>query len=203
MIEADTIIGTVESNDGDTAAVRFSDGAVKLFSRGPESKEEFRKIFLVGSSQESRRLAINLSNREGLFDGIKPVFPTETLKYRVGLFKEVEGCGLVTLSVTVGDSGITVFCAPVCESPDGSDGQYSALAQAEQLEWLDLSQENFEYVCGEIAAASPRRIGVEKKRSQCKITSGGSIEPAGAIPPSVRHVPSKRLNVEGEGLRVR
>ena len=70
----ESITGTVESNDGNTAAVRFSDGAVKLFLAAPNQKRNSARFFLSVTVKRAR-LEIKLSDREGLFDGIKAVFP--------------------------------------------------------------------------------------------------------------------------------
>jgi len=78
---------------------------------------------------------------------------------------ERDNAALVGMILNV--SGLSVFCAPVCESPDGSDGRYFALGRREQWEWLEVSPRNFEYVCGEIWE-TPEWDAAAKKRLGCR-----------------------------------
>jgi hypothetical protein len=151
MIEAGTITGTIESNNGAEALVSFADGAQKLFKRGPESKKRFLTNFPIGGTVEAKRLACNVSTRQDLFDAIENLFGDRGITYSVvGISKRGK---IVLAGSTLNISGLAVFCAPFFESPDGSDGEYFALGREEQWEWLELTPENFEYVCGEIANA--------------------------------------------------
>jgi len=151
MIATETITGTVESNNGTEALVRFADGARKLFERGAESETEFLANFPVGGTAEAKRLACDLSTREGIFDGLKNLFGDRKITYDVSMFK-TGNAALVGTALNISD--LAVFCAPACESPEGSDGRYFALGRGEQWEWLEVSEENFNYVCGEIAKAA-------------------------------------------------
>jgi hypothetical protein len=147
----ETITGTVESNNGTEARVSFSDGARKIFERTVESETEFLVQFPVGNTKKAKRLTCDLSTRQGIFDGIENLFGDNGITYSVSMF-ESGGAALVGAALNI--SGLSVFCAPVCESPDGRDGRYFALGRGEQWEWLEVSQENFEYVCGEIGEAA-------------------------------------------------
>jgi hypothetical protein len=151
MIEAGTIIGTVESNNGTEALVSFADGAQKLFQRCAESETEFLATFPIGDTVEADRLACAISTRQDLFDALKNLFSDRGIVYSVCMF-EKGNAALVGVALNI--SGLAVFCAPVFESPDGSYGRYFALGRGEQWEWLEVSQENFEYVCGEISNAN-------------------------------------------------
>jgi hypothetical protein len=151
MFEAEMISGTIESNNGTEALVSFADGAEKLFERTAESETEFLANFPVGGTVEAKRVGGDIS-RQDLFDAIKNLFGDREIAYSVvGVLKR-DKTVLVGIALTI--SGLAVFCAPVFESPDGSDGRYFALGRGDQWEWLEASQENFEYVFGEIANAN-------------------------------------------------
>ncbi len=150
MFEAEMITGTIESNNGTAALVSFADGAEKLFERTAESETEFLANFPVGGAVEAKRVGGDIS-RQDLFDAIKNLFGDREIAYSVCMFKK-GNAALVGVALNI--SGLAVFCAPVFESPDGSDGRYFALGRGDQWEWSEASQENLEYVFGEIANAS-------------------------------------------------
>jgi len=151
MIETETIAVTVKSNNGTEALVSFADGAEKLFKRTAESEAEFFATFPIGGTAEAKRLAWDFSTRQGIFAALENLFGDGGISYDVGMF-ERGNAALVGMILNV--SGLAVFCAPVCESPVGSEGRYFALGRGEQWEWLEVSPRNFEYVCGEIWEAS-------------------------------------------------
>jgi len=146
----ETITGTIESNNGTEALVCFADGAEKLFERIAESKTEFLARFPLGGMVEAKRLASDISTRQGMFAALQNLFGDRGITYSVSMF-ERNNTALVGTSLNI--SGLAVFCAPVFESPDGGDERYFALGRGEQWEWLEVNQQNFEYVCGEIGKA--------------------------------------------------
>jgi len=153
VTEAETITGTIESNNGTVALVSFADGVQKLFERTAESEMEFLAKFPIGSAAEAKRLACDISTRQDIFAALKNLFSDRGISYSVCMFAR-GNAALVGTALNI--SGVAVFCAPDCDSPDGSDGRYFALGRRKQWEWLEISQENFEYVCVEIAEASAK-----------------------------------------------
>lgn len=151
MIETGTIIGTIESNNGTEALVSFADGAQQLFERSTESEAEFLAAFPVGDRVEAQGFAHEISTREDLFAALETMFSDEITDSSIIVISKKGKRLLVGTALNI--SGLAVFCAPGCEAPDGSDGRYFALGRGEQWEWLELTEENFGYVCGEIVHA--------------------------------------------------
>ena len=54
MLEAGTIIGTIESNNGTEALVSFAAGAKQLFKRSTGSGAEFSAAFPVGGTAQAK-----------------------------------------------------------------------------------------------------------------------------------------------------
>jgi hypothetical protein len=147
----ESIKGWVISNDGDTALVEFNDSARKLFTRDAESVAEFEAAFPVNREIEAQTQAFVIEGRDDLFRELRNIFANAIEK--TGSVIEVHGPDgtpkLIGQGLTIGN--ITVFCAPGCETPDGSEGQVFALQYADGSdEWLDLNEEDFEYACGRL-----------------------------------------------------
>jgi hypothetical protein len=155
MIEAGTITGTIESNNGTEALVSFADGAQILFERTAESETDFLANLPIGGTTESKRFACDISTRQDIFAALEYLFRDRGIAYSVGVIERGDA-PLVGLVLNI--SGLAVFCAPVFESPDGGDGRYLALGRGEHWEWLEVSLENFEYVCGEIGKAAAKEL---------------------------------------------
>lgn len=153
MIESGTITGTIESNNGAEALVSFADGAQRLFKRGPESKKQFLTNFPLGGTVEASRRACDISTRQKLFNAIESLFADREIAYSlVGVSPKRGKTVLVGQALNI--SGLAVFCARFFESPYGIDGRYFALGRGKQWEWLELTHDNFEYVCAKIARAN-------------------------------------------------
>ena len=76
MIATETITGTVESNNGTEALVRFADGARKLFERGAESETEFLQSFLSAARQKRSALRATSLRGKAFLTGSKTCLAT-------------------------------------------------------------------------------------------------------------------------------
>ena len=153
MIEPRTITGTIESNNGTEALVNFADGAQQLFERSTGSEAEFLAAFPVGDTVEANRFAYEISTRDDPFDALEDLFSDQITDGSIIAISKKGKPKPLLIGTAMNISGLAVFCAPGCEAPDGSDGRYFALGRGGQWEWLELTEENFGYVCGEIAHA--------------------------------------------------
>jgi|SRR5208282_4150827 len=158
LTEDSKVIGTVESNNGNKAFVRFSDGATKWFTREGESKAAFLLTFPIGTSHQAGKIEVNISNRDGLFTSIKAMFSHCKVKYSVSKIENKS-----THKFLIGQGlefpGITVFCAPHCEAAEDIKGKHFALFYPDgSCEWMELNEENFEYACDKIAKITSKEI---------------------------------------------
>ena len=119
--------------------------------RSTESEAEFLAAFPVGDTVEAQGFAHEISTREDLFAALETMFSDQITDSSIIVISKKGKRLLVGTALNI--SGLAVFCAPGCEAPDGSDGRYFALGRGGQWEWLELTEENFGYVCGEIAHA--------------------------------------------------
>jgi hypothetical protein len=60
------VLGTVLTNDGDTAQVRFSNGDKKFFHRDSEPREVFAKMFPVDGTTDFELFPARIEGREDL-----------------------------------------------------------------------------------------------------------------------------------------
>jgi len=71
------VVGTVKSNNGDTALVQFTNGDNRWFDRDSEPQSQFRKMFEVGSKKQFRAMPVELT-RGGLFARLTDVLQGTT-----------------------------------------------------------------------------------------------------------------------------
>src|SRR5260370_37221154 len=77
-IRAEMTSGTVLTNDGNTAQVRFPNGDERFFYRGTESPEAFAKEFAAGGSIDFEAFPAILEDREDLFKLLEKMFGKPT-----------------------------------------------------------------------------------------------------------------------------
>jgi hypothetical protein len=145
--------GHVLSNDGDKALVHHEDGVDKWFSRGTETAAEFLSLFPVGGEIVAQKAAYLINSREDLFQFFKGFFkkffkrdftPADFSIIAVSVSSPEGNAALIGQGIDL--PGITVFCAPACEAPDGSAGKYFALMYPDgTAKWLEFKHKDFEY----------------------------------------------------------
>jgi hypothetical protein len=146
----ETVSGTVLTNDGNTAQVRFPNGDERFFYRGTESPEAFVKQFAVGGSTDFQAFSTPLKDREGLFKLLEKMFgkPTGLAFAAVSLLSDV-GVALVGVSRRLGN--VNVFCSSECFHPDGGRG-FALLIPKRPITWFHFDQVEVEHALGVIAA---------------------------------------------------
>ena len=155
--------GKVISNDGESALVHFEDGNERVFYRNGADDPYFATEFAVGKTVTVGRMVFKLETREDLFDILTRQFPDNPDKNNYAIIKVQGKDNKILIGQGLTFYGVIVFCAPVCEAPDGSDDKVFALMFPDgETEWLDFCTEAVEYassrltdVCNNSVAVGP------------------------------------------------
>ncbi len=148
--KADMVSGTVLTNDGNTAQVRFPNGDERFFSRGSESPEAFAKMFPAGGSTDFEFFSGAIESREDLFKLMVNMFGNPGgLEVYAGV-KLISRVGVVLVGASIKVGNVNVFCSPECFHPDGGRG-FALLMPNQSITWFHFDQVEVEDALGVIA----------------------------------------------------
>lgn len=155
MMTAIEVSGTVVSNNGRSAMVRFTDGAKKWFDKlEHESSGDFLRKMSVGATIQVQRQCVSLKHDKDLIESIKACFRHDPV------LVPVDNGFVSGVRIGVGQDSISVLARPDCSRP-GHSGKWFIISHGEGNPlWVELTWANFEYVLGELAAEYNRFVRI-------------------------------------------